>query len=554
MVQLSAIASMTTPAGPVSFSSLGLPRELTDVVTALGYEEPTPVQRETIPLLLEGRDLLGQAATGTGKTAAFALPMLQRINEDRPHPRQTAGLVLVPTRELAMQVAEAIHKYAKGVRLSVLPVYGGAPMHGADSRARARRANRHRHSGPRAGSHPARHAEAGFAARAGARRSRRDARHGFRGGSRRDPQATPASRQTALFSATMPARILSIAERHLKDPARITIAREKTAAGKMPRVRQVAYIISRAQKPATLERILDMEDPVATLVFCRTRLEVESLVETCSAHGHRAEALHGGMLQKQRDRVMGLFRAQKASLAHCDRCRRARARHRAHLSRGELRRAGIARGLPAPGRADGPCGTRWHGDHPGGAARAASPARHRAAYEIEARSRQGADGRRSSCAPARADARVAARAAGRGRFRRCQGGGGVARGGIRPGRYCGCRREDGPRRRRRSGRRTRDTCLHAFGAAARRARCSVARRGTARGTRASAQTAGKAADSSCAGRQWQWRWCRRHGAAVHRGGPRAPGFGPAISSARSPARPTYGRGRSARSRSRTDFH
>ena len=127
-------------------------------------------------------------------------------------------------------------------------------------------------------------------------------------------QATPESRQTALFSATMPPRILSIAERHLKNPARITIAREKSAQGKMPRVRQVAYITSRAQKPATLERILDMEDPVATLVFCRTRLEVESLVETCSAHGHRAEALHGGMIQKQRDRVMGLFRAQKASL------------------------------------------------------------------------------------------------------------------------------------------------------------------------------------------------------------------------------------------------
>jgi ATP-dependent RNA helicase DeaD len=127
-------------------------------------------------------------------------------------------------------------------------------------------------------------------------------------------EATPAERQTALFSATMPARILSIAARHLKDPVRITIAREKAVAGKMPRVRQVAYIVGRAQKMATLERILDMEDPVATLVFCRTRLEVESLVETCNAHGHRAEALHGGMMQKQRDRVMGLFRAQKANL------------------------------------------------------------------------------------------------------------------------------------------------------------------------------------------------------------------------------------------------
>src|SRR3954467_14536685 len=119
---------MTAPP-PASFATLGFRRELTDAVSALGYEEPTPVQRETIPLLLQGRDLLGQAETGTGKTAAFALPMLQRIGDSRPAPRQTCGLVLVPTRELAMQVAEAVHKYAKGVGLTVLPLYGGAPMH-----------------------------------------------------------------------------------------------------------------------------------------------------------------------------------------------------------------------------------------------------------------------------------------------------------------------------------------------------------------------------------------------------------------------------------------
>jgi ATP-dependent RNA helicase DeaD len=119
---------MSDPA-PVTFSSLGLSRALTDAVAALGYEEPTPVQRETIPLLLEGRDLLAQAATGTGKTAAFALPMLQRVGGGRAPARRTCGLILVPTRELAMQVAEAVHKYAKGVGLSVVPLYGGAPMH-----------------------------------------------------------------------------------------------------------------------------------------------------------------------------------------------------------------------------------------------------------------------------------------------------------------------------------------------------------------------------------------------------------------------------------------
>jgi ATP-dependent RNA helicase DeaD len=305
---------MSTPALPASFASLGLPRELSEVVAALGYEEPTPVQRETIPLLLEGRDLLGQAATGTGKTAAFALPMLHRISQEKRNPRQTAGLILVPTRELAMQVAEAVHKYSKGVRLSVLPVYGGAPMHG-----QIRELDRGAQVVVATPGRALDHIRRGTLKLDGLHVLVLDEADemldmGFAEDLDAILEATPKSRQTALFSATMPARILAIAGRHLNNPARITIAREKQAAGKMPRVRQVAYVVGRAQKAATLERILDMEDPTAALVFCRTRLEVESLVETCNAHGHRAEGLHGGMMQKQRDRVMGLFRAKKANL------------------------------------------------------------------------------------------------------------------------------------------------------------------------------------------------------------------------------------------------
>jgi ATP-dependent RNA helicase DeaD len=305
---------MSTPTAPATFASIGLRRELADAVSALGYEEPTPVQRETIPLLLSGGDLLGQAATGTGKTAAFALPMLQRIGDSRPKPRQTCGLVLVPTRELAMQVAEAIHKYAKGSGMSVLPLYGGAPMH-QQIRALERGAHIVVATPGRALDHM--------------RRGTLNLEHlqtlvldeademldmGFAEDLDEILKATPATRQTALFSATMPSRILAIAERHLKNPARVTIAREKATAGTPARVRQVAYIVQRAHKAAALARVLDMEDPAATLVFCRTRLEVESLVETISAHGVRAEALHGGMVQRQRDKVMGLFRAQKADL------------------------------------------------------------------------------------------------------------------------------------------------------------------------------------------------------------------------------------------------
>jgi ATP-dependent RNA helicase DeaD len=300
-----------TPAG---FDRLGLRRELVDVVSALGYEEPTPVQREAIPLLLDGRDLLGQAETGTGKTAAFALPMLERIGQSRPVPRQTCGLVLVPTRELAMQVAEAVHKYAKGVGLTVLPLYGGAPMH-QQIAALQRGAHVVVATPGRALDHMRRETlrldgvtvlvldeademlDMGFAEDLDA-----------------ILKATPDTRQTALFSATMPPRILAIAGRHLKNPSRVTIAREKTAAGKLPRVRQVAYIVNRAHKPAALARVLDMEDPEATLVFCRTRLEVESLVERFNALGRRSEALHGGMEQRQRDRVMARFRAKQADV------------------------------------------------------------------------------------------------------------------------------------------------------------------------------------------------------------------------------------------------
>ncbi len=294
------------------FSQLGLGDGILTALTTLGYEEPTPVQRETIPLLLDGRDVLGQAATGTGKTAAFALPMLQRISTDLK--QRVAGLVLVPTRELAMQVAEAVHKYGRSAGISVLPLYGGAPM-SQQIRALERGPHVIVATPGRALDH----------LRRGTLKLDRLAMlvldeademldMGFAEDLEAILESTPAARQTALFSATMPSRITAIAGRHLKDPARVTIAREKTVAGKLPRVRQIAYIVARAHKPAALERVLEMESPTSTLVFCRTRLEVDTLVEMLNAHGHRAEALHGGMEQRLRDRVMGRFREGAAEL------------------------------------------------------------------------------------------------------------------------------------------------------------------------------------------------------------------------------------------------
>jgi ATP-dependent RNA helicase DeaD len=297
------------------FAALGLAPSLLTAVTSLGYEEPTPVQRETIPLMLSGRDLLAQAATGTGKTAAFALPMLHRLVESPAGKGRTRGLVLVPTRELAMQVAEAVHKYGRGTGLHVVPLYGGASMQ-QQIRALDRGADVVIATPGRALDHIRRKTLVldGICVLV-LDEADEMLDMGFADDLDSILEETPAeTRQTTLFSATMPARILAIASRHLKKPQRVTIAQEKAAAGKLPRVRQVAYIVGRAYKPAALGRVLDMEDPASAIVFCRTRIEVDSLVETLNSHGYRAEALHGGLQQRQRDVVMNKFRAAKIDL------------------------------------------------------------------------------------------------------------------------------------------------------------------------------------------------------------------------------------------------
>jgi ATP-dependent RNA helicase DeaD len=307
--------STTKPAPTAGFDSLGLADSLVKAVTGLGYEEPTPVQSATIPLILSGTDLLAQAATGTGKTAAFALPMIQLLAQDKKTGRsKTRGVVLVPTRELAMQVAEATHKYARGTGLTVVPLYGGASMM-QQIRALERGADIVVATPGRALDHLRRSSL-----------SLADVRllvldeademldMGFADDIEAILETTPEERQTALFSATMPPRLKAMTARHLRKPEQVEIAHEKQAAGKMPRVRQVAYVVARAHKATALQRVLDVESPTSALVFCRTRLEVDTLVETLNAHGYRAEAIHGGMQQRQREIVMGRFRAAKADL------------------------------------------------------------------------------------------------------------------------------------------------------------------------------------------------------------------------------------------------
>ncbi|RKG84022.1 DEAD/DEAH box helicase [Corallococcus terminator] len=311
---------MKTPPPPATenenptFDSLGLKPELVEALTSLGYEEPTPIQAAALPPLLAGKDLLGIAATGTGKTAAFALPLLQHITPGAATPHSTSALVLVPTRELAMQVSEAIHRYGQKLGISVLPLYGGQEI-GRQLRVLKRGVDVVVATPGRALDHLRR------------KTLKLDRVHtvvldeademldmGFADDLEAILSETPEKRQTALFSATLPPRISSIAERHLRQPERIRIAKEKLEAGEMPRVRQTAYIVPRAFKIATLGRVLDLESPTAAIVFCRTRTEVDELTTSLNGQGWRAHALHGGMSQEQRDRVIKQFKSQAADL------------------------------------------------------------------------------------------------------------------------------------------------------------------------------------------------------------------------------------------------
>jgi ATP-dependent RNA helicase DeaD len=296
----------TEPTG--GFEAFALSPELQSVLKELGYEEPTPIQRETIPHLLAGRDVLGQAATGTGKTAAFALPLVERLQGNQREPFSTRALVLVPTRELAMQVAEAIRTYGARRKLAVAAVFGGQEIF-------------HQVKVLKTGvdvvvATPGRvldHVRRKTLRLGGVRFVVLDEADemldmGFAEDLDLILSELPENRQTALFSATLPSRIAAIANEHLDNPIRVTIAPRSLDAGTLPKIRQVAYVVRREMKEAALIRLLDVESPTSALIFCRTRIEVESLSESLARRGMMVSALHGGMTQEQRDLVLRRFK------------------------------------------------------------------------------------------------------------------------------------------------------------------------------------------------------------------------------------------------------
>ncbi len=282
------------------FSDLSLSEPLLRVLKEVGYESPSPIQAATIPLLLDNRDVLGQAQTGTGKTAAFALPILSRIDI-----RQTApqALVLAPTRELAIQVAEAFQRYATHIPgFHVLPIYGGQSY---GPQLSALRRGVHVVVGT-----PGRvidHLDKGSLDLSKLKTLVLDEademlRMGFIDDVESILQKTPATRQTALFSATMPSVIKRIAQTYLRNPAEMTVAAK---TGTADNIRQRYWLVSGMHKLDALTRILEAEVFDGMIIFARTKLGTEELAGKLQARGFSAAAINGDLQQQQRERTIG---------------------------------------------------------------------------------------------------------------------------------------------------------------------------------------------------------------------------------------------------------
>ena len=286
-----------------SFAELGLGAQVLEAIAEVGYEAPSPIQAATIPVLLAGRDMLGQAQTGTGKTAAFALPMLSRI-EVRPGPPQ--GIVLVPTRELAIQVAEAFQRYAAKIKgFHVLPIYGGQSY-------TPQLASLKRGAQVVVGT-PGRvmdHLKRGTLDLGGVTCLVLDEademlQMGFVADIEWILQQTPPGRQVALFSATLPGPIRRIAQQHLSDPVEVAIKSKTSTA---TNIRQRYWVVSGVHKLDALTRILEVEPFDGMLIFTRTKVATVELAERLEARGFAATALNGDMLQKERERTVARFK------------------------------------------------------------------------------------------------------------------------------------------------------------------------------------------------------------------------------------------------------
>ncbi len=291
-----------------TFTELGLSGQILEAIHDIGYQEPSPIQEQAIPYLLQGRDVIGQAQTGSGKTAAFGLPLISFVD---PSEHEVQGLVLTPTRELCIQVTQALRSYGLRNGVDVVAVFGGAPIRTQQAQLRA-----------------GGHIVVGTVGRVKDLISRHSLMlHscrfvvldeademldlGFLEDVERILSLTPSSRQTALFSATMPPEIKRLAEQYLYDPV---VVKVKNATLTVDSVEQFGLEVAARDKAATLVDVLDAEKPTQAIVFCRTKIRCDQLYRTLRDKGMNVKALHGDLSQGQRDGVMISFKDGRTPL------------------------------------------------------------------------------------------------------------------------------------------------------------------------------------------------------------------------------------------------
>jgi ATP-dependent RNA helicase DeaD len=286
-----------------TFDELGLAPDIRAAIHDVGYESPSPIQEQAIPPLLEGLDVIGQAQTGSGKTAAFGLPMLQYVD---PSEDDVQGLVLTPTRELCIQVTQALRAYGKRKGVDVVAVFGGAPIRSQQAQLRA--------GGQivvgtvgRVKDLISRHSLVLHSCRFVVLDEADEMLDlGFLEDVEKILSLTPSSRQTALFSATMPAEIRRLADQYLYDPVTVRV---KTDTLTVDTVEQFALEVSQRDKPDALATVLEAERPEQALVFVRTKIRCDQLYRSLRDRGMNVRALHGDMTQGARDGVMISFKS-----------------------------------------------------------------------------------------------------------------------------------------------------------------------------------------------------------------------------------------------------
>ncbi len=282
-----------------SFAALGISSPILRAIEKAGYEEPSPIQAQSIPIIMSGQDMIGQAQTGTGKTAAFALPILSKIDPQRREPQV---LVLAPTRELALQVSEAFETFASEMSgVNVVAVYGGAPM-GLQLRALRQGAQIIVATPGRLVDHLSRNAELlGTVNYLVLDEADEMLKMGFMEDLEAIFQSLPAERQTVLFSATLPHSIRAIAEQHLREPQHVKIA-SKTQT--VARIEQAHIMVHADQKASAVLRLLEVEDFDALIAFVRTKQQTLDLASALQDRGYKVAALNGDIAQNHREQVI----------------------------------------------------------------------------------------------------------------------------------------------------------------------------------------------------------------------------------------------------------